>query len=319
VLERKGRTFDIEVQPRVYHVPLLSSEMLEGDIFYIRIASIGMDIDKEVQRLLDAHPETKGVILDFSDNPGGYVVSACYLADLLLPTGKFVGLAYASGTDWLYLTQPARYQQPLICLVNGESASAAEIFPAVVQDYQRGLIVGSQTFGKFSSQTIVQLDSDWWLKYTFSQVLTAASRSLNGIGLTPDVSLDTPQSALAFAHTLLLNTAQAPTAHTLVFDFDANQIYRDARSVYPSQILRLDTETLVKLRDVTDAMQIPLRWDPQTSQITFAYNNIFHVIDTTEDDLVWHEGYYYLSLDRLAGYVRGSLQTNQENAVLYYN
>jgi carboxyl-terminal processing protease len=317
-LQREQRSLQVEVSPAAYHIPLLESRMLQGNILYIYLSSVGETIDQELQRLLDSHPETEGIILDFSDNPGGYVLSICRLADLVLPRGKFIGFSSPNGTDWMYLTQPARYEQPLICLVNGGSASAAEIFPAVIQDYQRGLVVGQQTYGKFSSQALIPLDDDWWLKYTFAQVLTAKSRNLNHLGLTPDVSLPDPAEAFAFAYSLLLSHTQAPTAHSLRFDLDANRAYADARLSFPVSSLLSGEDHLIRLRDAAAALQLPLQWDGANARISLTFQNRTQLINTDEDGIFWSDGYYYLTPEKLAGYVRGQVKWIGDDVVLYY-
>ena len=317
-LQRNGQAINKEVSPQFYHLPIINSHMLDGNILYIHLLSMGYKVDKELDALLKKHPQTTGIILDLTGNPGGYIYSTCSLADLLLPPGYFIGTKDKYYTNWSYLTHPATYQQPIVCLVDSDSASAGEILPAVLQDYKRSLIVGQPTFGKFSAQTIIPVNDELKLKYTFAQIVTPQGRMLNHQGLSPDITMDLV-AGTKFAYQLLLQTTNTTKKHALVIDPSSNQAYLDARMIYPSDVIIQDTATFIRLRDAAVALQLPLEWDSQADHAWLWNNNTRYAVNS-ELPYIWQqEGHYYITLEQLADLVRGELVFDEDHIILYYN
>ncbi len=188
--------FTVErAQVEVHSVAMLK---LDGGYLYARIATFSdttaLDFASgltRVRRDLGARP--RGVIIDLRNNPGGVLESAVEVADQLLDEGVIVS---AEGR-----TPAARFSMsatpgelltgiPLVVLVNGGTASAAEILAGALQDHHRAVLLGRRTFGKGSVQTVMPLSSGRAIKLTTSRYFTPSGRSINGRGIDPDQTLD---------------------------------------------------------------------------------------------------------------------------------
>ncbi len=142
----------------------------------------------------------KGLVLDLRDNPGGLLNQAVKVSDEFLDGGLIV---YTQGRNE---NQQQKYfshkktgfeDYPMVVLVNGGSASASEIVAGALQDQKRAVIVGTQTFGKGSVQTILPLDDHSALRLTTARYFTPNGRSIQAVGITPDVDVDNPKPTLA--------------------------------------------------------------------------------------------------------------------------
>jgi carboxyl-terminal processing protease len=166
---------------------------LEQSIGYIKIVSFseqsGRDLQQAVQTL--AEKGVKGVILDLRGNNGGLFNESIRAAELFLDEGQPV-----VSTASRHKNEAAHYKAahpgslvkvPMIVLVNGGSASASEIVAAALQDLKRALIVGSKTYGKGSVQTIIPLKDGSALRLTTARYVTPAGRSIDGVGIQPDL------------------------------------------------------------------------------------------------------------------------------------
>ena len=175
----------------------VSARRLDDGIGYVKIASFqertGDDLDKA---LVGLEKENKGplagLVLDLRGNPGGLLDQAVRVADEFISEGVIVStigrdpsrkeeeLAHKRGT----------YERfPIVVLVNGGSASASEIVAGALQDHKRAAILGTQTFGKGSVQTVIELDDGSGLKLTIAKYYTPSGRSIQGLGITPDVNV----------------------------------------------------------------------------------------------------------------------------------
>lgn len=135
----------------------------------------------------------KGIILDLRSNPGGLLDQAVDISSLFLSEGVVVSteardpqnkeIRYVKKSGFKDLTTP------LVVLINGSSASASEIVAGALQDHKRAVIMGSQSFGKGSVQTVAQLDKDRGVKLTIAQYMTPLDRKIQAVGITPDVAL----------------------------------------------------------------------------------------------------------------------------------
>jgi carboxyl-terminal processing protease len=171
-------------------VPNTESEMLEGDIGYVRLYQFteraGDDVRDEVKKLADQG--AKGFIFDLRDNPGGLLSSSVDVASLFVKDGVIVRVEDREGTvEQHHATGDTVTDAPLVVLINGNSASASEIVGGALQDYGRAKLVGEQSFGKGSVQQIEQLSFGGAIKLTIAHYLTPKNRVIDKKGLTPDV------------------------------------------------------------------------------------------------------------------------------------
>ncbi len=186
---------------------------VEDDIGYIKINSFTEKTQDDLNAAIEAikaeipDEDLKGYVLDMRLNPGGLLDQSVSVADTFLDRGEIVstrGREASNVTRFDSRPGDAIDGKPLIVLVNGGSASASEIVAGALQDHRRATVVGSQSFGKGSVQTIIPLGESGALRLTTALYYTPAGTSIQGKGITPDISVDQPlpeelQSAAAEA------------------------------------------------------------------------------------------------------------------------
>ena len=161
---------------------------------YIRITSFQEHTTDELSKTLESLEKKsknhlRGVILDLRNNPGGLLDEAIRVSNLFLDSGTIVTtVSRNKEIDRKSVsTEGVKYHFPLVVLVNGGSASAAEIVAGALQDHKRAKLLGTQTFGKGSVQTIFDLGDGTGLKLTIAKYYTPNGRSIQAEGITPDV------------------------------------------------------------------------------------------------------------------------------------
>jgi carboxyl-terminal processing protease len=192
---RKGETapLEFELTRDIIRVKAVKYQMLESNIGYVRLSSFQENSGNEVRDALQALEKDNmtGVIFDLRTNPGGSLVEAVNVASLFLPSGKVVVTTKGRDDKGSSLSTKAfAYRdtsRPLVILVDEGSASASEIVAGAVQDYSRGVIVGVTTFGKASVQSLVELRNNGAVKLTTARYYTPNGRSIQGVGIVPDV------------------------------------------------------------------------------------------------------------------------------------
>lgn len=168
-------------------------EMLEGQTGYLSVSefdSVTYAQYEEALNELTAQGMT-GLIVDLRNNPGGNLNTVCEMLDLVLPKGTIV---YTEDKDGKRETATSddehQINVPMVVLVNGNSASASEIYAGAIQDYGIGKIVGTQTYGKGVVQQIFDLGDGTSVKLTIAEYFTPTGRNIDGEGITPDVEVE---------------------------------------------------------------------------------------------------------------------------------
>ncbi|MFQ5465392.1 MAG: S41 family peptidase [Thermodesulfobacteriota bacterium] len=167
---------------------------LEDGFAYVRVVQFQENTSSDVSRALkDLTPKggkIKGLVLDLRNNPGGLLQEAVAVSDLFLDSGLIVYTkGRGAGQDMTFSAKPQKTQPdyPMIVIVNGGSASASEIVAGALQDQDRAVVLGTQTFGKGSVQTIIPLSDGSALRLTTSKYYTPSGRSIQAKGIEPDI------------------------------------------------------------------------------------------------------------------------------------
>jgi carboxyl-terminal processing protease len=176
----------------------VSWRLLDEGIGYVKINSFqertSEDLEKSLEKLdkENKNPIT-GLVLDLRGNPGGLLDQAVRVADEFLDEGVIVTTA---GRDPIRKEEELAHRNrgrhdkyPVVILMNGGSASASEIVAGALQDHKRAVVMGTQSFGKGSVQTVIELDDGSGLKLTIAKYYTPSGRSIQGLGITPDVNV----------------------------------------------------------------------------------------------------------------------------------
>lgn len=183
------------VRGKRIEIETVTGAMLEdtNSIGYIHIQEFdGVTVDQfnEAMAELNAN-QMKGLILDLRSNPGGDMAAVTDIARRLLPEGLIVYTEDKEGKRTEYTCDGKHeIQIPLAVLVNGYSASASEILAGAIQDYNKGVLIGTTTFGKGIVQRINRLEDGTALKLTVSAYFTPSGRNIHGIGIEPDIQLE---------------------------------------------------------------------------------------------------------------------------------
>ncbi len=188
---RGEESFDVTIIRRDIVIPASNYSMMEDNIGYIQLMSFSEHSDTEVREAVQALKAqgAKAMILDLRYNGGGYVNQCLNIAEIFVPKGPVVTLSYKNSPAQTFSSQGSGLGLPLFVLVNGGSASAAEILAGAIQDRGVGILIGEKTFGKGLVQGAFPLKDGSVVKLTTAEYLTPSGRSIHGNGLQPDVEV----------------------------------------------------------------------------------------------------------------------------------
>lgn len=196
VRDGEDQPLEITITRDVIQVESVRSEMLEDGYGYVRVSNFqtrtARDLVSAIEELKDANG-LKGLVLDLRNNPGGILNGAVGVSDAFLDGGRIV---YTEGrldeAQIEYDASPGDVLDgvPMVVLVNRGSASASEIVAGALQDHGRAIIMGQNSFGKGSVQTILPLSERTGIKLTTARYFTPDGRSIQDEGITPDIALD---------------------------------------------------------------------------------------------------------------------------------
>src|SRR5262245_42971315 len=197
-IRREGvpRLIDFSLVREVIKVQSVKFRTLEKGYGYIRLAQFqdrtSVDLENAISKIIQENGKMSGLVIDLRNNPGGLLSQAVKVSDMFLDSGLVV---YTEGRldnqKQKYFAHPGGYTDfPIVVLVNGGSASASEIVAGALQDHGRAVVLGTQTFGKGSVQTILPLENGAALRLTTALYFTPNGRSIQVTGVSPDIVLD---------------------------------------------------------------------------------------------------------------------------------
>ena len=197
---REGRKpFDVTLKRAVIKNRSVKSQLLENDYGFLRISQFQVNTGDEVEKALarlkkeNKGQPLKGLILDLRNNPGGVLQAAVEVTDHFLSSGLIVYTKGRLANAELRFSANAKNASegvPLVVLINGGSASASEIVAGALQDHKRGIVMGTDSFGKGSVQTVLPLNNDRALKLTTALYYTPKGRSIQAQGIVPDILVE---------------------------------------------------------------------------------------------------------------------------------
>ena len=198
IREGEDKPLKITITRDIIKVKSVRHRNLDNGFGYLRISQFQSHTSETLTKAIEQLKEEndgnlKGLVLDLRNNPGGILNAAVEVSDAFLEKGLIV---YTQGriadSEMKFSATPHRLLDgaPLVVLVNGGSASASEIVAGALQDHKRAIIIGTQTFGKGSVQTILPLTNDTALKLTTARYYTPSGRSIQAEGITPDIILE---------------------------------------------------------------------------------------------------------------------------------
>jgi carboxyl-terminal processing protease len=192
---------DIDIVREQIRVQSVRTHDLGQGIGYLRLRQFQEQTAHDVEAALDKFVKSgaKALVLDLRNNPGGLLTAAVEVSEKFLDDGKLVvyteGRVRNQNMRFAAHAKKPYSQLPMVVLVNQGSASASEIVAGALQDYGRAVLVGTQTFGKGSVQTIIPLSDGSGLRLTTAKYFTPKGRSIHGKGIAPDIVVEVPKEA----------------------------------------------------------------------------------------------------------------------------
>ena len=182
----------------IIQIKSVRSRMLDNGYGYVRVAQFQEKTDEDLNKALKAlHDENKstlsGLVLDLRNDPGGLLDQAVRVADHFIEEGLIVyteGREKDSKMQFSAKKGGKEPNYPIVVLINSGSASASEIVAGALQDHKRAIVMGTQSFGKGSVQTIIPLSDDSGLRLTTARYFTPKGRSIQAKGITPDIIVE---------------------------------------------------------------------------------------------------------------------------------
>jgi len=196
VIYRDGEKIEKNITRRKIQVNNVESEVLDGNIGYIKILQFENDIYNQFKTQYESllSKNIKGLVIDVRNNPGGLVSETINILDLLLPKGEVLRLTYKDGRNKIYkCSDNKQIDIPLTILVNGSSASASEILAGAIKDSNKGVVVGTQTYGKGIVQEIEKLSFRGALSITVAKYYTSSGVEIHENGIEPNIIVELPE------------------------------------------------------------------------------------------------------------------------------
>lgn len=199
-IAREGESdyLKFEVERRKINVPTVTSKMLEDKVGYIAVSEFDEVTYDQYTKALDQLIEDgmKGLVIDLRNNPGGNLDIVCKMVDEILGKGLIVYIEDKYGKREEFNSDANnKLKVPLAVLINGNSASASEIFAGAVKDYKIGTLVGTKTFGKGIVQQLIDLKDGSAMKLTIASYFTPSGVNIHGVGIKPDEEVELNENA----------------------------------------------------------------------------------------------------------------------------
>ena len=201
----ENKPLEISLNRAEIKITSVKSRLIDGTYGYVRITQFqentGADIHNALEKLVDESKQLlSGVVLDLRNNPGGVLDAAVAVSDVFISEGLIVytqGRVSSADVRYTATVDTIMPDLPLVVLINAGSASASEIVAGALQDHKRAVIMGTQSFGKGSVQTVLPLNGEHALKLTTARYFTPNGRSIQAKGITPDIEIEQGQFTAA--------------------------------------------------------------------------------------------------------------------------
>ena len=192
--EKKALTFNIIRE--IIEIQSVKADLLENNIGYIRLTSFNENSSEQIQKNIKELENNKNVnayILDLRNNPGGLLSQAIRISDFFLDNGQIVSTKSRKKSEnrkWFAKKGDLTNGKALIVLINYGSASASEIVAGALKDHKRAIIVGENSYGKGSVQSIIPLKNDGAIRLTVAKYYLPSGKSISEVGVSPDIEVN---------------------------------------------------------------------------------------------------------------------------------
>ena len=196
--KNEKKALEFEIYREIIEVKSVNAEIKgkKKNLGYIRLKSFNENSDKQFLKIVkdyERNSKIKGYILDLRNNPGGLLTQAISITDFFLDDGEIVSTKgrQASETRKFFARKGDEIEgKPIIVLINNGSASASEIFAGALKDHKRAIILGENSYGKGSVQSIIPLRNGGGMRLTISKYYLPSGNSISAVGVTPDIVVE---------------------------------------------------------------------------------------------------------------------------------
>ena len=191
--EKKALTFNIVRE--IIQIKSVKADLLEKDIGYIRLTSFNENSGEQIKKQIDKferNDEVKSYILDLRNNPGGLLSQAIRISDFFLDSGEIVSTKSRKASEnrkWFAKKGDLTNGKTLLILINYGSASASEIVAGALKDHKRAIVLGENSYGKGSVQSIIPLKNDGAIRLTVAKYYLPSGKSISEVGVSPDIEI----------------------------------------------------------------------------------------------------------------------------------
>ncbi len=194
-VRRRGikKALVFKITRKIIKIKSVKSEIIDDNIGYIRLTSFNENSGKQIKKKLNEFKENKNIksfILDLRNNPGGLLSQAIKITDFFLSSGEIVSTKSRKENEnrkWFANDGDILNGKPLLVLINNGSASASEIVAGALKDHKRAILIGENSYGKGSVQSIIPLKNKGAIRLTISKYYLPSGKSISEIGVTPDI------------------------------------------------------------------------------------------------------------------------------------
>jgi carboxyl-terminal processing protease len=196
-VRRRGvkKSLIFNITREIIQVQSVKSELIDNNIGYIRLTSFNENSSKQIKKKinkLNKNQDPKGYILDLRNNPGGLLSQAIKISDFFLEDGEIVSTKSRQSSEnrkWFAKKGDLINGKALIVLINYGSASASEIVAGALKDHKRAIIIGENSYGKGSVQSIIPLKNKGAIRLTIAKYYLPSGESISEVGVTPDIEI----------------------------------------------------------------------------------------------------------------------------------
>ena len=197
-IRRKGvkKSIVFNIIREIIQVESVSAELIDNNIGYFRLSSFNENSSKQLKKKINEIKKKgslKGYIFDLRNNPGGLLSQAIKISDFFLNDGEIVstkGRKNLENRKWFAKKGDLTNGKPIIILTNYGSASASEIVAGALKDHKRAIIIGENSYGKGSVQSIIPLKNEGAIRLTISKYYLPSGKSISNVGITPDITVE---------------------------------------------------------------------------------------------------------------------------------
>ena len=197
-IRRKGvkKSIVFNIIREIIQVESVSAELIDNNIGYFRLSSFNENSSNQLKKKINEIKKKgslKGYIFDLRNNPGGLLSQAIKISDFFLNDGEIVstkGRKNLENRKWFAKKGDLTNGKPIIILTNYGSASASEIVAGALKDHKRAIIIGENSYGKGSVQSIIPLKNEGAIRLTISKYYLPSGKSISNVGITPDITVE---------------------------------------------------------------------------------------------------------------------------------